>query len=570
MTNDGLSSVALGREGTGEAVLLKGSPSTELAKIYAQDYKLREAKKAKDIKDIADLKGDVPIAKWTAGNYNYYGPELNNWRSKAPLVMAAVQKETDPYKREILKRRYEQEGASLKRQVEIDNQTFENWGKEIADRRSNPEKYSDEIEIDGQVIPYDKAIEQYADPIGTGKAKEVQDAGGLAMWRVQNLDKYRPQLVYDRNKDLNDEVAKVKLSEWSDQEPERLSSGFYRHNVYKGVPKSRIESEHDTYWSRKDNKGKKWRQSTEQMADDNVFVVRSVPHQGPADIGYEQGQEDITEGLTGKPGKGVKFQLSVKADAPKAVVDAVQKLNADESLTIEEKKKRLPKEISLSEYRDKLPTEKRAYFSSQNKNTFNFGPGDSTGVGEITDMKKIVKRVYGGQTVQDMASGEGFQFDPVDVTIQTPEILYNSETGQRIKDSEVRNISFGELQVLPVVAKNIKIKDMATLDKGLILTNNIMKKPSLLKTLVDGGYVKYEVIGYGSHMKNEGSGSAPVKESYYTTLNHIGARLTTSGDKKSMALKKKIQDLQKIADEKNSSIGQSDSRSAATSFAQKR
>jgi hypothetical protein len=543
MTNDGLSSVALGREGTGEAVLIKGSPASELAKIYAQDYKLKEAKKAKEAKDIADLTGDVPVAKWTAGNFNYYGPALNNWRAKAPKIMAAIQNEADPYKKAALKREYEQEGINLKRSVEIDNQTFENWGKEIANKRSNPGNYSDEVEIDGKVIPYDQAEKIYADPVGSGLGKEVEQAGSLAMWRVNNFDKYKPQLSYDRNKDLNEEVNKVKKDKWYSKEVKNIG-GAKVVDIYEGVPEDRVESEHETFWSRSDNKGKKWRKSAADEASKYVSIS-------------DKGKEMVLP--TPIPGQPLVVPASkimtVGLDAPSYVMDAVEKINSEKNLSIEEKIKRLPKEISFQEYKSKLPKSATPHFLPKG-DIFNFGDGGATGVGDIMDMDKSVSRMYGDERKTNIVKGKGFQYDPVDVTIQTPEVLFNSETGEPIKDSEVRNIKFGEFQVVPVLQDNYKLPNGVVENKGSILTQELTNNPAVVENLAKKGLLKYEIVGYGTNMKAEGSGAPPTKESFYTRLSNIQGRLTSGGDKKSMALKKRIQDLQRLADEQNASINQ--------------
>jgi len=531
---DGLSSVYHGQGGTGEAVILKGSPATNIANIFAENYKRKKEEKKQEAKEIASVMDD-PISKWTASNYQYFSPKSNELKSEFPDLMRKIEAETDPYKKQTLRRNYELKWQALKKEALLDSQTFDWWAKEIANARANPGKYEQEVQIGDRVLGIDEAEKEYADPFGSGLGEEVAAAGGLVPWRVQNADKYKPQLAYDAATDLSQFKTKNKEDEWVDDKVTYVD-GNPMVKSYKGLKPERAESLYELFHNRTNLQGKRWREHAESTAFKYVGVSKDPK------------------------GKDI---LTVDPNAPQSVLNAVSELANDKSLTMEQKIKKLGYYVGREEFKAAYKTGESAKFVPRS-NSYNFnsgsGAGLSDGVGDIQDVNKIISKNIEGDnpgsgTSQGAVSGKSFTIDPVDVSIQTPDIFYNTVTGEKLESSKVNKMNVGEFMVVPMVTRDYKDKNGNIVKAGTLIPESKTKNPQVLESLKKNGLIKYDVVAFAE--AKVGTGEEAEQKSYYTTVQNVEGRLVLKSQRGTALMKQRIGELKQEAQQKNSELGSS-------------
>lgn len=531
---DGLSSVYQGQGGTGEAVILRGAPASNIANIFAQNYQRKQEEKKQEAKEMASVMDD-PISKWTASNYQYFGPKSNELKSEFPELMRKVESETDPYKKQTLKRDYEMKWQALKKEAALDSQTFEWWTKEIANSRSNPGKYEQEMQIGDRMISIDEAEKEYSDPFAAGLGEEVAAAGGLVPWRVQNADKYKPQLAYDAAMDLSQFKTKNKEDEWVDDKVTYVG-GNPMVKSYKGLKPERAESLYELFHNRTNLQGKRWREHADATAGRYVTISQDP-----------KGKEILT----------------VNPNAPQSVLNAVSELANDKSLTMEQKVKKLGYYVGKEEFKAAYKSGESSKFVPRSS-SFNFnsgaGAGLSDGVGDIQDVNKIISKSIegtnpGSGTSQGSVSGKSFTIDPVDVSIQTPDIFYNTVTGEKLEASKVNKMNVGEFMVVPMVTRDYKDRNGNLVKAGTLIPESKTKNPEILASLKKNGLIKYDVVAFAD--AKVGTGEEAEQKSYYTTVKNVEGRLVLKSQRGTELMKQRIGELKQEAQQKNSEMGTS-------------
>lgn len=533
MANDGLSSVYQGREGTGEAIILDSNNATGIANIFYNDQ-LKKKKEAEVQADKMASVMDDPVSKWTSSNFRYLEPKIQELKSEFPDYMRKVQSEKDPLKKTIMTKEWENKWAALRKEALLDSQTFDWWAKEIANVRSNPGKYESEVDLgNGRILSADEAEKEFSDPLGSGLQDEVQKAGGLAQWRLLNAPKYKPQLSYSASEDLDKYAKTIKLDEIPDKNLTSVDGKQVLMTTKKLDPQ-RAEELYRVFHDRTDLKGTRWRQRLEKAASEFVTIV--------------------------KDSKGKEF-FAANTNAPIEVVDAVEELNKQPG-TIAQKASKLAYEIGKTEFKARFPEQRNAKFAPTS-NSFSFnsgnGLGDEFSVGDIQDTDNIIgfsKQLRDGkqQSFKANVRGESFVTTPVKVTLQTPSLFFDSETGQRITESKVHNISVGMFKVAPLATKDLILEDGTRIFKGSIIDDPVLKKPDLLAKIkaVDG--YDYKVIAFAG--KDRGKGDGDVYESsYYTPLVNVEGRIMQGLKKEqSQIMESRLQKLKDIAMQKTSKI----------------
>jgi hypothetical protein len=529
---DGLSSVYQGQGGTGEAVILKGMPASNIANIFAENYKFKQEEKKQEAKEMASVMED-PISKWTASNYQYFGPKSNELKSEFPELMRKVESETDPYKKQTLKRDYEMKWQALKKEATLDSQTFEWWTKEVANARANPGKYEQELQIGDRTIPIDEAEKEYSDPFAAGLGEEVAAAGGLVPWRVQNADRYKPQLAYDAGSDLNSFKSKNKEDEWVDDKVTYVD-GNPMVKSFKGLKPERAESLYELFHNRTNLQGKRWREHADNTAGRYVSISKDPK------------------------GKDI---LTVDPSAPQSVLNAVSALANDKSLTMEQKVKKLGYYIGKEEFKAAYKAGESAKFVPRS-NSYNFnsgaGVGLSDGVGDIQEVDKIISKNIEGDnagagSTQGRFRGNSFTIDPVDVSIQTPDVFYNTVTGQKLETSKVNKMNVGEFMVAPLVTRDYKDVNGNLVKAGTIIPAEKTQNPKILESLKKNGLIKYDVIAFAD--AKTGTGEQAEEKSYYTTVKNVEGRLVLKSPRGTELMKQRIGQLKQEAQDKNKEVG---------------
>jgi hypothetical protein len=516
--NDGLGGVFRGIEGTGEAVIIGSGPGLDIADSV---LKAAQKKQEDEVKKLEKIGSESVGSKWAQSNFDYYTPKSIELRSKFPDVMRAIQNERDPLKKQVLKQEYSSQWQQLEEESKTDDLIYDEYQKNIAGYAKDKDKFDAEIEVNGKTYSVEEAQNILAAPAKYPEfAEEVQKAGGVSKWRAQNWRKFVPNPGYDIGQDIKGQG--IKIDSWSEGDLKNID-GEKGTVIKSGLKPERLDAEYSSFYNRSNLKAKRFQEKMSEMVNQNAVVIED-----------KSGKKTIT------------------SSDPTMFTAIENMMKAEPNLkTVEEKSKRLPFYYGKEVFKQYFPTKedfRRIPKPGSRSNFNNSGSGDSVdGIGDIQSVVKVLPRRKGGLQINQDVSGLGFSFTPSTVDIQTPSVLYDSETGEKITDPKVLKFDVGELQVTPIVTRDYMSQGLL-IRAGSPIPNRILNDANELEALKKQKLIKYDILAYG------GSGKEGERKSYYTTLNNVEGRINMATKAKSVALQDRIAKLKAERDRLNGEI----------------
>jgi hypothetical protein len=521
------------------AVLGRGSFQDFSKDVLAMRYKEAQEEKLKGAQ-VAKILQDNVDSKFASDNVNYFQPKMQEIRDYTIDLF----KKNKGKLSELDVFEVQSKWNKLKGEAEASNNIYKEELDRVKQIGEDPqgEKWDTEVSANLRNL--------YQDPYSNPELrKQVEDAGGIVKWRIQNHNKFSNIPAYSIEKDYQESFGKDKLSSW--YEKEWTDKGdFLEKKGYKGIAPDpeKFSQRFSEVWGRNDYKGKKFKNYHRNWVENNFDVT-------------EQG-------------------IAPQNEAAKSLLEKLPELKG---ATPEQVKERLAFEHGLRDTEARFPTMETAPLTQRkrdvNKININTGAGVTGGVGDITESS--INIPYGRESrrtsenyntiAQPLTSSE-FTTAPFKVTRAFSEEDIDIQSGKRIDKKGARQIAYGQLKVVPIAKQDIEVnleggkKDI--IKKGSTLTDEDI---NYLRVEDKKNLVKYGVYAIGYYdKKGEGlninlsdpasiqnlfSGNNDTYQSILTPASVIkSSAIDAASEKDKEVFNKNYRKLMEIANEKNGNI----------------
>jgi len=522
------------------AVLGRGSFQDFSKDVLAMRYKEAQEEKLKGAQ-VAKILQDNVDSKFASDNVNYFQPKMEEIRDYTIDLF----KKNKGKLSEIDVFEVQSKWNKLKAEAEASNNIYKEELERIKQIGDDPqgEKWDSEVSENLRNL--------YRDPFSDPDLKkEVEDAGGIVKWRIQNHNKFSNVPAYSIEKDYQESFGKDKLSSW--YEKEWTDKGdFLEKKGYKGIAPDpqKFAQRFAEVWNRNDYKGKKFKQYHRNWVDNNFTVT-------------EQG-------------------IAAENDAAKALLEKLPELKG---ATPEQAKERLAFEHGLRDTEARFPTMETAPLTQRKRDitkiNVNSGSGaGGAGVGDITEsaINAIPGREFlrNSDVVTDKSrpvTSAEFTTSPFKVTRAFSPEDVDIQTGGKNEKKGVREIAYGQMKVMPVAKQDIEVKTVGgatdIIKKGSVITDEEM---DYLRVHNKKNLAKYDVYAVGFYNKKgeavnvNFSDSKSLEEFFSKAGDAYNSILTPANVVKNAALdaasakdkevfSRNYRKLMEIADEKNGKI----------------
>jgi hypothetical protein len=522
---DGLAISRGSNEGAG-AVLSRGEFrdfSNDVLRVRAaeaEDQKKKQAVAAKLLQDNIQ-------SNWASDNLNYFQPKMQQLRDETIEKF----KKTNGKLSEIDVFEIQSKWNKLKNEADVSNNLY----KEELERIKS-------IEEDPQGLKWDSEMSNmarnlYANPWqNDGTKKEIEAAGGIIPWRVQNQTRFGNVAAYDVEKDAQ-ETFKDKLStiydrdakgniKWNDR------GDFYEAKGWKMVDPEKFGEHYQTFWGRTNYKGKRFRKQTYDWVDRNIGITEN----GDLDLRSEAGKELA------------KRLPDTKGMTPDQIRDQLAYARGFEQAQAYTKSDELPL------FRNKRDV---------TNNSFNFGGGNGgSGIGPVTTGSVNAVTGYNGAQINSKefprSTGAQFTTTPFKVFGNFSNEQVDPETGLPIQLIGNREITYGQFMVRPRLTRDAIVKQnngvTVKLKAGHFLTDEQLKMAE--KDERNKQIIRFDVYANGQYEDVSGLGKDKVIKSVTAPARVVyGTGLYSVADKEKGLYNQNYADLVKKAEEQNAKYG---------------
>jgi hypothetical protein len=452
------------------AVLGRGSFQDFSKDVLAMRYKEAQEEKLKGAQ-VAKILQDNVDSKFASDNVNYFQPKMQEIRDYTIDLF----KKNKGKLSELDVFEVQSKWNKLKAEAEASNNIYKEELDRVKQIGEDPqgEKWDTEVSANLRNL--------YQDPYSNPELrKQVEDAGGIVKWRIQNHNKFSNIPAYSIEKDYQESFGKDKLSSW--YEKEWTDKGdFLEKKGYKGIAPDpeKFSQRFSEVWGRNDYKGKKFKNYHRNWVENNFDVT-------------EQG-------------------IAPQNEAAKSLLEKLPELKG---ATPKQVKERLAFEHGLRDTEARFPTMETAPLTQRKRDItkidINSGSGaGGAGVGDITE--SAINAIPGRELLRNsdvvtdksrpVTSAE-FTTSPFKVTRAfSPEDM-DIQTGGKNEKKGVREIAYGQMKVMPVAKQDIEVKTVGgatdIIKKGSVITDEEM---DYLRVHNKKNLAKYDVYAVGFYSK---------------------------------------------------------------------
>lgn len=521
------------------AVLGRGSFQDFSKDVLAMRYKEAQEEKLKGAQ-VAKILQDNVDSKFASDNVNYFQPKMQEIRDYTIDLF----KKNKGKLSEVDVFEVQSKWNKLKAEAEASNNIYKEELERIKQIGDDPqgEKWDSEVSANLRNL--------YQDPYSNPELrKQVEDAGGIVKWRIQNHNKFGNIPAYSIEKDYQESFGKDKLSSW--YEKEWTDKGdFLEKKGYKGIAPDpeKFAQRFAEVWNRNDYKGKKFKQYHRNWVDNNFTVT-------------EQG-------------------IAAENEAAKALLEKLPELKG---ATPQQVKERLAFEHGLRDTEARFPTMETAPLTQRKRDItkidVNTGAGGGAGIGDVTE--SAINTIPGREFLRksDVVTDKSrpvtsaeFTTSPFKVTRAFSPEDVDIQTGDKNDKKGVREIAYGQMKVMPVAKQDIEVKTVGgatdIIKKGSVITDEEM---DYLRVHNKKNLAKYDVYAVGFYSKKgeavnvNFSDSKSLEEFFSKSGDAYNSILTPANIVKNSALdaasakdkevfNRNYRKLMEIADEKNGKI----------------
>lgn len=517
------------------AVLGRGSFQDFSKDVLAMRYKEAQEEKIKGAQ-VAKILQDNVDSKFASDNVNYFQPKMQEIRDYTIDLF----KKNKGKLSELDVFEVQSKWNKLKAEAEASNNIYKEELERIKQIGDDPqgEKWDSEVSANLRSL--------YQDPFSNPELKkQVEDAGGIVKWRIENHNKFSNIPAYSIEKDYQESFGKDKLSSW--YEKEWTDKGdFLEKKGYKGIAPDpeKFSQRFAEVWNRNDYKGKKFKQYHRSWVDNNFEVT-------------EQG-------------------IAPQNEAAKGLLEKLPNLKG---ATPEQVRERLAFEHGLRDTEVRFPAMETAPLTQRKRDVtkinINSGAGDGGGIGDVTEA--AINAIPGREALRSrdrispVTSAE-FTTSPFKVTKAFGPEDVDIQSGDKNEKKGVREIAYGQMKVMPVAKQDIEVKTVGGVNdiikKGSVITDEEM---DYLRVHNKKNLAKYDVYAVGFYSKKGEainvnfsdpksleeffSKAGDAYNSILTPANVVkNAALDAASAKDKEVFNKNYRKLMEIADEKNGKI----------------
>jgi hypothetical protein len=514
------------------AVLGRGSFQDFSKDVLAMRYKEAQEEKLKGAQ-VAKILQDNVDSKFASDNVNYFQPKMEEIRDYTIDLF----KKNKGKLSEIDVFEVQSKWNKLKAEAEASNNIYKEELERIKQIGDDPqgEKWDSEVSENLRNL--------YRDPFSDPDLKkEVEDAGGIVKWRIQNHNKFSNVPAYSIEKDYQESFGKDKLSSW--YEKEWTDKGdFLEKKGYKGIAPDpqKFAQRFAEVWNRNDYKGKKFKNYHRSWVENNFDVT-------------EQG-------------------IAAQNDAAKALLEKLPELKG---ATPEQAKERLAFEHGLRDTEARFPTMETAPLTQRKRDItkidINSGSGAGGGIGDITESSINAipgREAYRTRDMTSPVTSAEFTTSPFKVTRAFSPEDVNIQSGEKSDKKGAREIAYGQMKVMPVAKQDIEVKTVGggvdIIKKGSVITDEEM---DYLRVHNKKNLAKYDVYAVGFYSKKGEALNISINnpDDIIKYVNQLGdaynsiltpanvvknAALDAASAKDKEVFNRNYRKLMEIADEKN-------------------
>jgi hypothetical protein len=516
------------------AVLGRGSFQDFSKDVLAMRYKEAQEEKLKGAQ-VAKILQDNVDSKFASDNVNYFQPKMQEIRDYTIDLF----KKNKGKLSEVDVFEVQSKWNKLKAEAEASNNIYKEELERIKQIGDDPqgEKWDSEVSANLRSL--------YQDPFSNPELKkQVEDAGGIVKWRIQNHNKFSNIPAYSIEKDYQDSFGKDKLSSW--YEKEWTDKGdFLEKKGYKGIAPDpqKFAQRFAEVWNRNDYKGRKFKNYHRSWVENNF---------------------DVTE-------QGVAPQN----EAAKALLEKLPELKG---ATPEQVKERLAFEHGLRDTEARFPTMETAPLTQRKRDVTKIdinsgsGAGGGGGIGDITESSINAipgREAYRSRDMTSPVTSAEFTTSPFKVTRAFSPEDVNIQSGEKSDKKGAREIAYGQMKIMPVAKQDIEVKTVGggidIIKKGSVITDEEM---DYLRVHNKKNLAKYDVYAIGYYNKKGEALNININnpEDVAKLINQAGdayssiltpanivknAALDAASAKDKEVFNRNYRKLMEIADEKN-------------------